>query len=165
MTDFAPLEPSAALRAAGRAIVVAADKLTELCGPAASVHVLRELADKIESGQHQKSAEVIYLPGRHRKTMPGIVRMVAEQTGYSYAELIGPSRKHGVAHARQYAMSLCRQETTRGGHPRWSYPAIGTFFGGRDHCTVWKGIRRHEQRIDKGASNETGPVLTQPERV
>ena len=62
MTDFAPLEPSAALRAAGRAIVAAADKLTELCGPAASVHVLRELADKIEGAQ-RPTAEMVYLWG------------------------------------------------------------------------------------------------------
>ena len=50
--------------------------------------------------------------------------------------MVGPKRKRKISHPRFMAMTLAREVTGR------SLPAIGFYFGGRDHTTVLHAIRR-----------------------
>lgn len=70
---------------------------------------------------------------------------VAVRHGLTLADLQGPGRGKAVAHPRQEAMWVLKQQG------RWSLPQIGQFLGGRDHTTVLYGIRRHEARMAKAA--------------
>jgi chromosomal replication initiator protein len=56
-------------------------------------------------------------------------------------ELLSPSRAARVAWPRQVAMYLARELTDE------SLPAIGRYFGRRDHTTVMYAVRRAEQKI------------------
>lgn len=71
---------------------------------------------------------------------------VAEQTGFTKHEIIGPQRNVDLVAARHYLMWRLRRETT------WSLPEIGRFLGGRDHTTVLHGVRKWDQRL-KEAEN------------
>lgn len=66
---------------------------------------------------------------------------VADKTGVSVCQMRSPVRVREVAHARQYAMYLARQRTSK------SLLQIGSFFGGRDHTTVIHSIRAVERRM------------------
>lgn len=70
-----------------------------------------------------------------------IARARLKHRGVSQAELLSPTRRRKIAHARQHAMWLLRQEG-------YSYPQIGRAFGGRDHTTALHGVRAHEARAN-----------------
>lgn len=55
--------------------------------------------------------------------------------GISAKTLIGPRRFGRLAEARQVAMYLARQLTTK------SYPQIGHILGNRDHTTIMHGAK------------------------
>ena len=59
-----------------------------------------------------------------------ILEVTAEMFGWSVDELIGPSRRRTLVHARQIGMYVFRELTD------YSYPQIAKEFGGRDHSTV-----------------------------
>lgn len=69
-----------------------------------------------------------------------VIGAAARLHGLTNADLIGPSRRRRVAHARGMAMYLARTLTAK------SLQAIGRAFGGRDHTTVLHGIRVTEER-------------------
>lgn len=72
--------------------------------------------------------------GRH------IIAEVAQETGISVADILGPRRLAPVAAARRIAMQRVRDEC------KYSYPQIGKMFN-RDHSTViWacRGGRREQ---------------------
>jgi chromosomal replication initiator protein len=76
------------------------------------------------------------------------VRSIAEiqasacaQFGISSEELLSPARTARIAWPRQVAMYLARELTGE------SLPAIGRYFGGRDHTTVLHACRRASLRI------------------
>lgn len=71
---------------------------------------------------------------------------VAEQTGFTTQQIVGPQRSGDLVAARHYLMWRLRRETT------WSLPEIGRFLGGRDHTTVLHGVRKWDQRL-KEAEN------------
>jgi hypothetical protein len=77
-----------------------------------------------------------------RKTASQCLVEVANQTGYTIADLIGQSRTRPLAHARQFAYysiyTQCRH---------LSLPAVGRFMGGRDHTTIYHGLVKHCERI------------------
>lgn len=77
-----------------------------------------------------------------RVTMADIAARVAEKHHLTVADLKGQSRRRPVAWPRQEAMHECRLVTQQ------SLPAIGRFFGGRDHTTVLHAARRHKERLD-----------------
>ena len=56
------------------------------------------------------------------------------------------ARTQRIAYCRQMAMYLCRTL-----HPEISYPALGRFFGGRDHTTVMYAVRKIQKRIEHNA--------------
>lgn len=79
------------------------------------------------------------------------IRRRAQDFGLSYADVIGPSRKRVVAHARQLIMweikTIVRPGNKQGDRDYVSYPEIGRLFGGRDHSTVLHAVRSVESTI------------------
>lgn len=72
--------------------------------------------------------------------MRSIVEATAVDHGVASGDIMARDRTTEVAMARQDAYH--RIQATG----RFSYPAIGRFFG-RDHTTVLHGVRRHRDRI------------------
>ncbi len=64
------------------------------------------------------------------------VERVAAYFGLTAADLTGRRRTADVAHARQVAMYLLREENSL------SLPAIGEHLGGRDHSTISHGVEK-----------------------
>jgi chromosomal replication initiator protein len=71
-----------------------------------------------------------------------IRELACEQFELTAEELISSSRVARIAWPRQVAMFLARELTDE------SLPAIGRYFGGRDHSTVLHACRRAGERID-----------------
>jgi chromosomal replication initiator protein len=71
---------------------------------------------------------------------------VSTHFGVSAQELLSSSRSARIAWPRQLAMYLARELTDE------SLPAIGRYFGGRDHTTVMYACRRASARIDDDAT-------------
>lgn len=79
-----------------------------------------------------------------------IVKAVANEHQINVWVLMGTSRVHTIAHARQEAMLRVRERLG------WSYPRLGKYFS-RDHSTVWYGCaqarqRRGDKRQARGAA-------------
>jgi chromosomal replication initiator protein len=81
--------------------------------------------------------------------MASVAARVAAKHGLTVADLRGQSRKRVFAWPRHEAFAECRAL------PR-PLPMIGLYFGGRDHSTVWHGIRRHEERQAALAEAQNG---------
>jgi hypothetical protein len=79
-------------------------------------------------------------------SMETIAAKVAEHHGVTVAALRGPSRRRKDAWARQEAFFLCWLDRHFNGRPSRSLPAIGAYFGGRDHTTVLHGLRAYAWR-------------------
>jgi len=75
-------------------------------------------------------------PQRTPCTPDRAVGIVAEHFQLSPDDLLGRKRTKEVAHARQVAMYLLREENGL------SLPAIGTQLGGRDHSTIRYGVEK-----------------------
>jgi chromosomal replication initiator protein len=67
---------------------------------------------------------------KRSNTPKQVVLMVAEYFDVPLTEILGASREKRLAHPRQIAMYLLREEL------KVSYPAIGMEIGGRDHTTA-----------------------------
>lgn len=74
---------------------------------------------------------------RPKRTMREIVRDVAAEHELTVEDLCGPRRFRRLVIARHQAMREMRDETRPDGSPRYSYPQIGRFFGGRDHTAAY----------------------------
>ena len=68
-----------------------------------------------------------------------IKQAAAEYFKLSLEQLTGAGKARQVAHARQIAMYLAKQMTSR------SLPEIGRRFGGRDHTTIMHGVKKIEE--------------------
>jgi len=86
-----------------------------------------------------------------------IINTIAAYYQISADEIYGQSRTSGVAHARQIAMYLCREQTNL------SLPKIGQLFGGRDHTTVMYACRKvaEQMKNQRAFYNEVTELLTQ----
>jgi chromosomal replication initiation ATPase DnaA len=71
-----------------------------------------------------------------------IQRAVAERCGVTMDRLLSLERSEPVLDYRMIAMYLARRLTSQ------SYPAIGRFFGRRDHTTVMSAVWRVASRKD-----------------
>ncbi|KQS79055.1 hypothetical protein ASG25_10745 [Rhizobium sp. Leaf384] len=81
-----------------------------------------------------------------RRSMLQITTEVLEAfPGVTLREVKGSSRLRRILAPRQLAMHRIKSE-----RPDLSYPAIGRFFGGRDHTTVLHAIRKIEDLIRGG---------------
>lgn len=65
-----------------------------------------------------------------------VQKAVCQYFNVKFVDLVSQRRKMPVTRARQIAMWLSRELTTR------SYPEIGVYFGGRDHTTVIHAFRK-----------------------
>jgi chromosomal replication initiator protein len=82
-----------------------------------------------------------------RPTKRQIAEEVAERHGLTFAELLEPTHRWRVSHARQEAFALCYAHRRPRSHcDSYSLPEIGRFFGGKDHTTVLHGIRAFAAR-------------------
>ncbi len=70
-----------------------------------------------------------------------IIKEVSKYFSIPINILISAKRSQYIAHARQVAMYLCREFTNE------SLPAIGKFFGNRDHTTVLYAISKISEKI------------------
>ncbi len=112
--------------------------LSDLNGGPISVQMLREnLRDILSANKTHISVEVI-------------VQTVARHFGVTYSEILSQKRTMNIANARQVAMYLTRELT------ELSLPAIGDYFGGRNHSTVIHAYNkiRDEESADVTFKNE-----------
>ncbi len=74
-------------------------------------------------------------------TIDGIQRKVCEYYSVKLSDLNSAKRKKEITKARQIAMYLAKQLTTK------SLPEIGRSFGGKDHATVIHAVKRVKENI------------------
>lgn len=74
-------------------------------------------------------------------TIDFIQRKVCEFYNIKLSDLNAAKRQKTIATARQVAMYLCKQLTTK------SLPDIGQSFGGRDHSTVIHAVKKIKERL------------------
>lgn len=75
-------------------------------------------------------------------TPENVLTTVSEHTGVSISDIRSSKRSKDIAVARQLVMYLCRELTDK------SLQAIGDVVGGKDHATVYNGIKRIEERME-----------------
>ncbi len=73
-----------------------------------------------------------------------VVDLVARKFNLTVEKLLGRDRTKDVAHPRQIAMYLLREEA------KISFPQIGEVLGGRDHSTVMSAIEKIKEQIRSG---------------
>jgi chromosomal replication initiator protein len=95
-------------------------------------------AKKILSGMVNSKKKVL--------SLKKIASSVAEFYNISEADLLKQSRRKEYVNPRQIAMYLARKEM------KSSFPAIGEYFGGRDHTTVMHGVEKVEKLVDNTPS-------------
>jgi chromosomal replication initiation ATPase DnaA len=71
-----------------------------------------------------------------RPRVEDIQRLVAQHLGLRPGDIVGSQRSRPAHRARQVAMYLARELTTK------SFPEIGRCFGNRDHTTVLRAAHR-----------------------
>ncbi len=84
------------------------------------------------------------LPSRSDLEPEKIVTQVADYYKLSIEKLLGRDRTKEVAHPRQIAMYLLREEA------KISFPQIGEALGGRDHSTVMSAIDKVKDQYKNG---------------
>jgi chromosomal replication initiator protein len=89
------------------------------------------------------SALADLLPRSRTLTPPQIISAVADFYHTSPQALIGPDRTRDLAHSRQVAMYLIREETDA------SLPSVGESLGGRDHTTIMYGYKKIADMIER----------------
>ncbi len=119
--------------------------IRELEGALNRVVALSRLTDQPLTADIVETALSNLLPQRSKMTPEQIVEIVAQYFGVEPAALQGDSRCQAIAHPRQIAMYLIREETGA------SLPQIGAVLGGRDHTTVLYGCTRIAERIEEDA--------------
>ena len=77
-----------------------------------------------------------------------ILSTVSEHMNVTINDIQSTKRSKDIAIARQTVMYLCRNMTDK------SLQSIGETVGGKDHATVYNGIKRIEEKIKKDASFE-----------
>lgn len=77
-----------------------------------------------------------------RQSVVNVVREVAQKHGLKERDLIGHCRRRSVAWPRQEVYFRVFTECAH-----VSYPESGRRLGGRDHTTVYAGVKRYCQRL------------------
>jgi len=81
------------------------------------------------------------LPSRGVIEPAHVMDLVARKFNLTVEKLLGRDRTKDVAHPRQIAMYLLREEA------KFSFPQIGEALGGRDHSTVMSAIDKIKEQI------------------
>ena len=78
-----------------------------------------------------------------------IIQAVGEHLEVSPEDILGSKRQPHCVRARQWAMFLCRELLGL------SYPALGRFFGGKDHSTVMHSIKKITDMMNSDKDAQT----------
>jgi chromosomal replication initiator protein len=84
------------------------------------------------------------LPAHDEVEPARVIDLVARKFNLTVEKLLGRDRTKEVAHPRQIAMYLLREEA------KISFPRIGEVLGGRDHSTVMSAIEKIKEEIRSG---------------
>lgn len=84
--------------------------------------------------------EILTVPARNI-SVKTLIRTVAEFYDIIEKDIVATSRKKDVVKPRQVAMYLLREEL------KYSFPAIGERFGGRDHTTVMHACEKITKEV------------------
>jgi len=79
---------------------------------------------------------------QHGKLAQRIIRRIADDCGMSAAGLTGQCRRRRIVEARWIAMRILRVRF------RASLSEVGAWLGGRDHGTVFNGLKRLQEIMD-----------------
>lgn len=103
----------------------------ELEGALTRVHAISSLQNTpITLELTQAALKPLFQPKTVTLSIDDIKRAVAEHFGIKVSEMVSKRRTKNLSFPRHIAMYLCRKHTT------YSYPEIGSHFGGRDHSSV-----------------------------
>ena len=86
--------------------------------------------------------------------MEVILKLVCEEMGVTAKEVKGRKRVATIATPRKVAVFLCRRHTDE------SFPALGRFFGDRDHTTILSAHQSVEEMLSLNH-----PIRTVIERI
>lgn len=89
-----------------------------------------------------------------RPTAEMILKLVCEEMGVTAREVKGRKRVASIATPRKVAVFLCRRHTDE------SFPALGRFFGDRDHTTILSAHQSVEEMLSLNH-----PIRTVIERI
>ena len=94
-------------------------------------------------------------------TLEIIQEVVASYFGIQVDDLHAKKRNRSIAYPRQVAMYLCRELTDS------SLPAIGQFFGGRDHTTVLHAYEKikKEKETDEKLHSTLGELMERLQNI
>ncbi len=81
------------------------------------------------------------LVSERQVSIEDVLSTVASQFGVKVSDIKGTRKTREVSQPRQVAMYLARRLT------RSSFPEIGRSFGGKDHSTVVKGVKKIEELL------------------
>jgi len=135
----------------GRKLYLDHDKILTLARKFENIRKLQGILLKIDAYREHMQRERLTDPEFRRLirqsdekkgsnlTAEHIVSVTASHFQIEMNDITGSKRNKNVVTARQVAMSLCR--TLLG----MSYPALGKFFGGKDHSTVIYSIKKINQ--------------------
>jgi len=98
-----------------------------------------------EIEQSEDNAVIEMEPPKHLNDTQRIMYEIALKHGILVSDMRGPVRQRHFVLARQEAMWEIKRQ-----RPDLSLPQLGRMFGGRDHSTIFHGIRAHQQRLDSG---------------
>ena len=107
------------------------------------------IRESLISSPAAKSAEELNIALENitdRIPVSEIIRRVSEKHGVSVQEIKGPRRERHVVEARFKALALAYDL-----RPDLSLVQIGREFGGRDHTTVLKALRRMGRKLPKSS--------------
>ncbi len=91
----------------------------------------------------EKELSNIISPDKPKEITPQlIIEIVADHYGITVDDMRSKNRSKTIAFPRQVAMYFCKNMT------RYSWEAIGTFLGGKDHSTIIHGCKKIEQAYD-----------------
>jgi chromosomal replication initiator protein DnaA len=92
--------------------------------------------------------DLIFKDAEKSITPDTILSTVSEHLNVSISDIQSTKRSKDIAIARQTVMYLCRQLTDK------SLQSIGELVGGKDHATVYNGIKRIEEKIQSDSQFE-----------
>jgi chromosomal replication initiator protein len=90
-------------------------------------------------------SRVPFQPKPHRIVQ--IACEVATKHGVTVQDMRSQSRKMHLVRARNEAYARIYELRGEGNNTPFSLPAIGRYFGDRDHTTVLHGMRRHRELV------------------
>lgn len=120
--------------------------------PADTTRLLAELFADLPENDGGEDVHPSILSRIHVETAKAIRLAVARRHGITINDLDSNHRQRKLILARQEAMYLVARDC-----PSLSYPRMGRMFGGKDHTTVWHGIRKHASRNSLPKVREPAP--------